>query len=240
MKSSLKGPVIFCFIFLLSIFIYNGCQNDAITPRIDNVDVSYMVDRSTMDNGHGGDTLILGGDVLVITSAKILIRDIKLNVANGSDSTNFKVGPFVMNLDLTAGTATSVNLLTTAFIPEGNYDRIKFEIHKVGDNETPPDPEFVDANGRYSVIANGTFNGVPFTYKSKKSAHQFLVMPNSIVVTSSGKTNVTLSVKPYSWFVFNSVAILDPSNSNNENVIDNNIKDSFKAFRDNNKDGNPD
>ena len=125
----------------------------------------------------------------------------------------------------------------------GNGDfyshKIKFEIHKPNNNDPIPDPEFRDAQGNYSVIAKGSYNGVPFIYKSKKSAHQILSFPNNLVITESAKTNVTLKVNPYTWFISNGV-YLDPTDTANENDIDNNIKDSFKAFKDDDKNGIPD
>ena len=52
--------------------------------------------------------------------------------------------------------------------------------------------------------------------------------------------NITVLVNPSLWFM-NGGNILDPSNSGNENIIDDNIKNSFKrGFRDDNKDGRPD
>jgi hypothetical protein len=178
--------------------------------------------------------------ILVLNEVKILIKDIKVNVANtNEDSVNFKVGPYVLYLNL----LSNVNVITTAYIPPGSYDKIRFMVHKLGDNETSPDPEFVDANGRYSVIVKGTFAGVAFTYKSDKSAHQKLTFANHLVVNVSGKSNVTLMVKPYIWFIKNGV-YLNPLDINNRNDIDNNIKtninNNFKIFVDNDKNGVPD
>ena len=70
-----------------------------------------------------------------------------------------------------------------------------------------------------------------------------LRFPNSLLVNVGGKTNITLKVTPFSWFVKNGV-ILDPMNAVNINDIDNNIKENinenFKIFVDNDKNGQPD
>jgi hypothetical protein len=177
-------------------------------------------------------------NVLVLDTVKVLLKDIKLNVSSSNDSTNFKVGPYVLYLRLN----TTVNSIGSALIPSGTYDKVKFEVHKLEPNETPPDSDFVDANGRYSVVCKGRFNGNIFIYKSQPSAKQILQFPNNLVITPS-KTNVTLLVRPQIWFIKNN-DYMDPNNSANWNDIDNNIKNNvrqnFKIFKDNDKNGIPD
>jgi len=220
----------FNLIVILLILNLSGCKEDTVTSQADNLDFSVMGSTDSTDSNIG---------ILRLEIVKILLKDIKLNVSNNSDSNNFKTGPFVLNLNL----LSNVNIISTSYIPVGSYDKVRFMIHKLGNNETPPDPEFVDANGRYSVIVKGTYSGVPFIYKSTKSAHQKLTFPNMLQVSASGKSNITLLVKPYIWFIENNT-YLDPSDPSNANDIDNNIKDNinnnFKCFVDNDKNGVPD
>lgn len=225
-----KFKLIFAVICFVSMLMFiNSCKEDSVTSQSDNLDLSVMSTPDVTDNS----------GVLVLDNVKILIKNIKLNVASNSDSTNFKVGPYVFVLNLNS----SVNVITSALIPEGTYDKLKFEIHKLEPNETPPDPDFVDANGRYSAVVRGSYNGVPFIFKSDKSSHQKLSFPNSLIITVSGKSNVTFKASPYMWF-WDGGDFLDPNDPNNRNDIENNIKDNinnnFKAFKDENKDGIPD
>lgn len=190
----------------------------------------------------------INADGLVLSEVKILIRDIKLEHEDGEDFESdsqsegddqeeyIKVGPFVVNLNIEG--------LTTDFavqgIPAGTYDEIKFKIHKLEASEIPPDPEFINGDERYSVIVKGTYNSVPFIYKSKKSSHQELEFDPPINVEANTSTSLTITVDPYSWFYKDSI-LLDPSDSANENDIDNNIEKSFKkAFEDNDDDGEED
>jgi hypothetical protein len=229
-KMNISRNVIAIFVIIGAILININCSDDIINSTADNLDISSMGTNDSSDNS---------GNILILDTVKILLRDIKLNVSNGEDSTNFKVGPFVLFLNLNS----SVNFITSAYIPPGVYDKIKFEIHKLNDNEVPPDPEFADANGRYSVIVKGWFNGNYFIYKSKKSAHQKLNFPGMLQISNVVRSNVTLQVRPYIWFMENG-DYLDPRDPSNENNIDNNIKDNinnnFKAFKDNDKNGIPD
>lgn len=215
---------------LISAAGFYGCSDNVTTttPQSNNLSFSSM---SSVDSV--GDSQ----NILILDTVKILIKDIKLNVSNNNqDSTNFKVGPFVLFLNL----SSSVNEICADIIPDGLYDKIKFEIHKLNNNEAVPDPEFADANGRYSVIVKGWYLGNYFVYKSSKSAHQILTFPSTVQTTTSHSSNITLIVKPYLWFIENNI-YLDPRDPSNSNDIDNNIKDNvnnnLKAFRDDDKNG---
>ncbi|MFA5806416.1 MAG: hypothetical protein WC879_17430 [Melioribacteraceae bacterium] len=177
----------------------------------------------------------IGADTIVLDTVKILLKDIKFRQATG-DSSNVKVGPIVVKLNLN-GTPTE---FAAGNVIAGNYSKIKFRLHKPEDADVISDPEFKAGSGgdlRYSVIVKGKFNGVSFIYKFTKTATQEVNLKNSINLTNDVKTNVTLSVDVNSWF-YKGTLVLDPNNTVNKNDIDNNIKDSFlKAFRDSNKDG---
>lgn len=230
LKSIIKKTA-FAVSIIFSLYALYGCSDDSVAPQADNVDMSVTGSSDTIDNN---------GGILVLDTVKILIKDIKLNVASSSeDSTNFKVGPYVLFLNLNS----SVNLIGSAYIPIGTYDKVRFMVHKLDDNEIPPDPEFLDPNGRYSVVVKGWFAGIYFVYKSDKSAHQKLTFPGSLQVSTTVKSNITLKVMPYLWFISGGV-YLDPTIKANWSIIDNNIKENinnnFKIFKDNDKNGQPD
>ncbi len=217
---------------IISMAGFYGCNNDSPVTTTQNSNLSFSAMSSL-------DTVGDSQNILVLDTVKILIKDIKLKVANSSDTTNFKVGPFILFLNL----SSSINIISSEIIPAGEYDKIKFEVHKLNDNEAVPDPEFADANGRYSVIVKGWYLGNYFIYKSTKSAHQILHFPGTVPVTAAYLSNITLIVRPYIWFIKNGV-YLDPRDTSNSNDIDNNIKDNFKnnfkAFKDNDRNGIPD
>ncbi len=228
----MKTRYIFIIIFLLLVSAtFYSCNNNSTNSAIDNFELSYTSSRDTV--------LTDVSNILILDTVKILLKDIKLNVASSNDSSNFKVGPYVLFLNLTS----NVNTIGSGYIPAGNYDKIKFEVHKLETTETPPDPEFRDSLGNYSAVVKGRFNGTRFVYKSTKSAKQIINYPTIVTLYTESITNVTLLIRPQIWFIKNN-DYLDPNNQANWNDIDNNIKDNinqnFKAFRDNNKDGIPD
>ena len=230
----LKSKLIKFFLPVIAICILafaNGCNEDTVAPPSDNMDVSYM---------SSGDSI--GGDIgiLVLDTVKLLIKDIKLNVANSTeDSTNFKVGPYVLYLNM----MSNVNIVSTGIIPAGTYDKVRFQVHKLENSEPVPDPDFEDVNGRYSVVVKGRYAGIAFVFKSDKSAHQKITFPGHLQVSVSGKSNITLHVKPYIWFIKNGIYLdpMDPGNMNDiENNIKTNINGNFKVFVDNDYNGIPD
>ncbi len=71
-------------------------------------------------------------------------------------SGSVKTGPFVLEFD-----STGTHVVTTATIPQGTYDRIKFEIHKPGKSDAADlavltqFPEFNGGNENYTVVITG-------------------------------------------------------------------------------------
>lgn len=190
-------------------------------------------------------------DELELTEVKILLRDVKLEHDDDEDFESdsqsdvnddeeyVKVGPFVVNLNL-SGMTTDV---AVGVIPSGVYEEVKFKIHQIQGSEVPPDPEFKEGENeskRYSVIVKGNYNGEPFVYKSRKPAHQHLELNPPLSVEENSELSLTITVDPYSWFFKNNI-LLNPNDSSNVNDIDNNIAQSFKkAFKDDNDDGEED
>jgi hypothetical protein len=176
-----------------------------------------------------------------IDTAKVLIKDIHLNVANSSQTHNFMVGPLV--IVMTPNNSARLVYIGRDIIPEGTYDKVQFKIHKPGGNETPPDPEFMEGNQRFSLIVKGRYDGYHFVFKSDQSAVQMLTFPNSLIVTANS-TNVTLKIQPYLWFYDGNNHYMNPFDPNNKSRIEKNIRDNirgnFRVFRDDNGDGEPD
>ena len=66
-----------------------------------------------------------------------------------------------------------------------------------------------------------------------------MTFSNPVTISAGQKVNMTISLNPYSWFFANGDYI-NPSSSNNENTIDDNIKNAFRhIFIDNDLNGQP-
>ena len=230
------------------VFLLNGCSNSA-GPQSGNFSMSVK---------SGNQLSKIQSDSLLITSAEILVEDLKIegtktSVANSGDDSivvfggndaednevELKMGPFIMPLNLNG----AVNTFTLNNIPPGTYVGAKFQIHRLDKDEVPPDTIFADSSfndGGYSVVVKGIINGALFTYKSRVTANEKIFFANPVVMNNVNFINVTLQVDPYTWFYVDG-HYLDPNNLNNREMIDWQIRYSFKkGFEDDHKDGHED
>lgn len=198
------------------------------------------------------DTLVIGSgtDTLRLTSVEIVLRKIELKRANvivNCDSTadedaceEFTIGPQLVSIPLGPGVST---LLEVA-VDSGTYSEVEFKIHKPGGDSL--DTVFKVAHPEFASISirvRGTFNGTAFTYTSTLDQEQEYTFSPMLVVDASGSaTNLTIRVDVATWFR-NAIsgALISPATANvggaNEGVVKENIKNSFKAFRDHDRDG---
>lgn len=148
------------------------------------------------------DTLTTGSDTLIITKAEIVLREIELervettdcdDLVATDDCEEFEVGPILLDLPLNGGTET----LVAIDVPEGVYDEIEFEIHKVSSDD-PEDAEFRAAHPDLldtSIRVQGTFNGQSFTYVTDLNVEQeFDLVPPLVIDEMTGTTNVTVRI----------------------------------------------
>jgi len=195
------------------------------------------------------DTITAGGDVIIITRAQIVLREIELKrqdddgcEALGMDDDDgceeFSTGPMLLDLPLSGQVATAITIAPDT----GVYDEIDFELHKPesdGDDDAflAQHPDFEGV----SIRVQGTFNGEPFTYESDLDVEQENELNPPLVITdTSVGTNVTMHVDISTWFR-NGASLVDPRTANkggvNEGIVKENVKVSFKAFEDEDRDG---
>jgi len=231
-KKSIGTTILLGILFVILLAFTSSCGEDSSVTNsngntTDNTSLSVKLDES-----------VTGANYPVITEAKALITEIELETEPSGTSQEIHISPVVIYFN-TGGQVISV---TAANLPAGTWNKIKLKIHKPEDTESIPDPEFregTSGNQRYSFIIKGTYNGSAFVYKSRKSADIIISLPTPLVTGGSQK-NITVLVNPALWFM-NNGNVLDPTNPGNDDMIDDNLKNSFKrAFRDDDKDGRSD
>jgi hypothetical protein len=193
------------------------------------------------------DTIVQGTDTLIITRARIVLREIELKRLETIDCTGdsivgceeVELGPVLVDLPLDVGAQQQFDIE----IPTGTYSRIDFEIHKVGDSD-PADLAFRQAHPEFTDISmrvEGTFNSQAFLFVSDLDVEQELDLVPALVVDSTTNTNVTIFVDLDAWFRSASGTLVDPATANkggqNEGLVKENIKQSLKAFEDPDRDG---
>ena len=239
---------------VIAMAVAAGACSDGTGPGADGtVSLSFTTGVGTgalfSRAGMLDDTIAAGTDTIVITRAQIVLGEIELKRADddgceslGMDDDDgceeFSTGMMLLDLPLNGQVATE---LTIAPAP-GTYDEIDFEIRKPesgGDDEAFL-AQYPDFDG-VSIRVQGTFNGEPFTYESDLDVEQENELVTQLVITdASAGTNVTMNVDLAAWFR-NGAVLVDPRTANkgepNEGIVKENIKTSFKAFEDEDRDG---
>ncbi|MFN8366662.1 MAG: hypothetical protein U0Y96_05410 [Candidatus Kapaibacterium sp.] len=176
-------------------------------------------------------------DSVKITRVRMLLSRLILHKSSqdtSGGSSTVKAGPFL--LDAKAGSTT---VITSAEIPAGSYQNIKYELHKFSSSEV--EQYLTDANfapfvttNRYSVILEGTSykGGVEkaFVYNSDVNSNLSLDLQTAISVASGGTGNIVLQFQPLIVFKGTS-GVLDPTDTKNKSDIDNYIKVAVKAVK---------
>jgi hypothetical protein len=232
-----------------------ACQTTGGPTTASSVQVSFAtrpagppaLDRT----GTASDTQVVGGSTLIITQVELVLRQIELRRADvttcpdgtGDDDgcEEFELGPVLVDLPLTAGAEQAF----AADVPPGTYSRVDFEIHKPEDGD-PADQAFLQQHPAFagiSIRVAGTFDGTPFVHTTDLDVEQELTLLPNLVVAEGISTNLTIFVEVGTWYLV-SGALVDPATANtggeNESAVNNNIKDSFKAFEDPDRSGSDD
>jgi len=199
------------------------------------------------------DTISDSQNELIITRAAIVLREIELErvsddacdpvAADHHGCEKFEIGPVLVDLPLDG----NVEQVLTVEPDTGTYDEIEFELHKVSGG----DPEDAAFRAAYpdmvgtSIRIQGSYNGQPFSYETDINDEQeYDLVPPIVIDEMTTSLNVTLLIDLNSWFRDLAGNLIDPRSANeggpNESVVNENIKQSFEAFEDDDHDGEDD
>ncbi len=196
-----------------------------------------------------GDTLRSGGNTLILDSVKVVLREIELKRVETTDCDlamdedaceEFELGPIVVDVPLDGGTMQEIAVA----VDTGTYDELEFKIHKVSGDD-PEDAAFAAANPGLvdkSIVVWGSFDGQAFTYETDLNEEQeFELNPPLVITDSTTTTNVTVRLDVSQWFSDGAGGLVDPATANKggtaENLVKDNIRNSIKAFEDEDGDG---
>lgn len=188
-----------------------------------------------------------GANSITITKAQIVLGRVEVEpgtttaVCSGTETDacpELKLDPVLVDLPLDGTTKTDFG----ASIPAGTYRGIELKIRRVNSAD-PGGAAFLAANPSFdnvSVHVEGTFNGQPFSYNSSLDAGIETEFSTPLTLASGSGSNLTLFIDVAQWFKDSSGNAIDPTNSQNASTIENQIKQSFKVFEDDDKNGVPD
>lgn len=124
----------------------------------------------------------------------------------------------------------------------GSYRKLEAKLEPANARHEPG-AAFLHAHPDFagvSIRVEGTHNGVPFAFKSSMKAVLHMRFKPPLVIDATTK-NATVAVDVSKWFVSIHGEVLDPSKAATgtpaRKIIENNIRASFRAFKDDNKRG---
>jgi hypothetical protein len=209
-----------------------------------------------------------GTDAIVITRAQVVVRDVKLKSAaatcldddddddkssssrsgmrssdddDDDDCPSIRVGPYLVNVPVSGADGGRVAVM----VPEGTYSSVRLKVHKVSSSDSA-DLAFRQANPDFrniSIRLEGTYNTQPFTFVSDVNATLEVPLTAPVVIGKGGD-NVTVTIDMKEWFTKPTGGLYSPGAANTSGFvqakIQNNIRNTFRAFRDRNRDGKED
>ncbi len=199
-----------------------------------------------------------GNDEIVINDVQLVARKIKLERENGTcpddegevegtedeeaedQCPELKLGPVLLDPPLETGAEPTF----TVDLPAGTYDELEVQIHKPTGRSA--DAAFLAAHPDFagvSIRVNGTWNGVPFTFTTDLTQVLEIELDEPLVVVADGETAITMLLDVNAWFLDQGGgSLLDPRSLSQQarSRIEQNIRQSFHAFEDDDHDGDDD
>ena len=271
-------------ILITTVLAFVGCRNGTGPESGSRVGIGFQFARTSTASAAVGNANLEGtplvgvppvvtptanglritrdADVLVISRAQFVIRDVKLKSAlavcaddddasasanrnNSSDADDdcptLRVGPFLVNLPVNGTDGARVSVP----VPAGTYASVRLTLHKVSSNDSA-DAAFRQANPDFrdiSVRLEGTYNGAAFVFVNDVNAKINAPLAAPLVIGTAGD-DVTVSIDLSTWFLRPQGGLYAPALANTPGAVraavQNNIKSAFRVFRDRNRDGRED
>ena len=169
-----------------------------------------------------------GSNSLEIQEVKLFIEKMELKSIT-DDSSDFEIENFIANLPLDG----SPLVITEKQIPAGLYDEFELEIEKPDDDDVQiNDSDFRDETGSYSLVVKGLFNGEEFTFRNSEDFEIEMDLNPPLEIAEAESSTLVISIDVDNWFTGSNGETLDPKDSNNTDVINDNIENSFDGFED--------
>lgn len=163
---------------------------------------------------------------ITIGDVNLFIKEMELGGVRRTR--DFKTKDFILNLPLDG----SPFHITHVNIPAGFYDELELDIAKPGNSVTIDNPDFRDGSGSYSLVVNGIFNGVDFTFQSDEDFQIDVDINPNLEIKSAQTSVIAIDIDFESWFRGGDGEFLDPNAPLNAEQINKNIEDSFSDFED--------
>jgi hypothetical protein len=192
-----------------------------------------------------------GGDEIVLDQVGLVLRKVRLEGPSGESCpeeaegdpgcAELDFGPVLFELPLEEGAEGVLN----ASVPVGTYTGLKFQLH-VATNANE-DADFVAEHPDYegiSIRVAGSYNGTPFTFTSDLTEVEDVDFGGPLEVETEGALPLTLLVQVADWFASEDGGLVNPADASEggplESLVEQQIRESFRAFHDGDADADAD
>lgn len=194
------------------------------------------------------------GRTLDVTQVQVVMEDVELERRFDDDCNDvdacekFEIGPVLIDLPLDGGVITPFDVP----IPADTYDELELEIDDASDDSTSA--QFFAAHPTWpddaSIRIVGTFDAndgagpQPFdVYLEVEVEIERELVPPLVVSDSAQNVNVTVQIDVAHWLMENG-SLIDPrdlpGDANLQDIVEDNIEESFDAYEDDDHDGEDD
>ena len=154
------------------------------------------------------------------------------------DCEELSVDPILVNVPVD----DAVHTVITVPLAVGTYKRLEAKLKPVDAATLAALGGPADMAGN-SVRVEGTYKGNPFVFTSPIHSELELEFDPPLVIDASTK-NATVNIDVTKWFVRGDGTVIDPTTANagssNAELVADNIRDSFEAFEDDDRQGDDD
>ena len=210
-------------LLLSALVVFASCSDESTSPDGTNLRLTSSMEQSVVTNESTSSFQADVVDSLVVTEARVLISAIKLHNRDKDESEDesVKTGPYVLHADSTG----AVSVLFDTEIEEGDYDKIKFEIHKFPESERQQyidDPVFGDfaTSDRNTILIDGYYytggEKKYFNFVSNQTENLMLTLDEPIDINDDYVTEISLAFDAPG--LFKTATILSPTEDNQKEI----------------------
>ncbi len=204
------------FSAIISFLFLTSCLNDVdnsqptqfqIGMEIQNVDSSFTV----------------GQDSMYIESVRIILG--VFNFETDSETLSLKDSTGVqLSFEPQTPNYQNPRRIAGGQFPDNNYQSINITFPKAPENSSNIDSDFTGGDGKsYTIIAEGTYNGSDFTYKSERNFENSFPLSLSTIPEEDAFFGFLIQTDVRDWFR-GGQGLLDPTASENSEQINDNIE----------------
>lgn len=210
-------------LLLSALVVFASCSDESTSPEGTNFRLTSSMEQSVVTNETTSPFQADVVDSLVVTEARVLISTIKMHGTNDDEDKDksIKTGPYVLHADSTG----EVSVLFDTEVPEGSYDKIKFEIHKLSGSERDryiDDPVFGDfaTEDKNTILIDGYYytggEKKYFNFASNQTENLSLKFDDPIDIDDNTVTELSLAFDAPG--LFKTATILSPTEDNQKEI----------------------